>query len=258
MHRLEVPCTLLLFAGIASSLQGQPTLRRDSSPLIEALSSESWPRVDCARFNLVETGKPAIPLLLELLDNDRRRPLRDTLDLSYPGHPNLHGHGYYIDYALDCVGVRAGWALESLLFQDFGYRELSNLSELKSPGATEERRGTELLGRLRASAQRARTWWSVHSKSWDRLDALLQAVESPDPTRQTSALDWLAAGDTQIPGFSDSTYASRVRPVLVRLAASGHRCQAVAAGLLKLDKEYHYIGEESRRRMQIRCRERSP
>lgn len=49
-------------------------------------------------------------------------PLTDTMDLIYPGAKTFYGHGYIVNYDLDSLAVRAGWVLESITFQDFGFR----------------------------------------------------------------------------------------------------------------------------------------
>jgi hypothetical protein len=47
--------------------------------------------------------------------------LRETWDLIYPGAKTFYGHGYSVDYDLDWLSAKAGWALENLTFQNFGF-----------------------------------------------------------------------------------------------------------------------------------------
>jgi len=60
---------------------------------------------------------------MALLDRDEKVELRNTADLIYPGAKEFYGHGWILDYDVDWISVRAGWALEELTFQNCGFRE---------------------------------------------------------------------------------------------------------------------------------------
>jgi hypothetical protein len=88
---------------------------------LKAFASPSWDRVYETKGKLESRQAAAIPALVEMTFRDDRVALQDTFDLIYPGAHKFYGHGYIVDYDLDVLSARAGWLLEELTFQDFGF-----------------------------------------------------------------------------------------------------------------------------------------
>ena len=92
--------------------------------LITEFVSKNWGSVYKAKDSLVQIGKPAISDLIKLMENPKDfAKLENTADLIYPGASEFYGHGWVIDYDLDWIAIRAGWALENLTSQNFGFSE---------------------------------------------------------------------------------------------------------------------------------------
>jgi hypothetical protein len=152
--------------------------------------------------------------------------LTNTADLIYPGAETFYGHGFLVDYQLDYLAARAGWLLEAITFEDFGFAA-GTISE--APLLEARRRGNhdvplrEVLPRakaahdFKASAEKARAWWLARSKTWSRLQAVAEALRSTSPRRQMNVLDWLRYGETACDGLSREFFSSRLRPLVQAL-----------------------------------------
>lgn len=192
----------------------------------EKLQSADWPTVYRAAEELEALGGEAIPDLLQLMGDDRKVKLTGTADLIYPGADRFYGHGYVVNYDLDWLPVRAGWVLERITFKSFGFREQGDVPRRKL--TAEER-----LEARRKASDRARTWWAGQG-SWQRRDALLEALRSTDSEREQLALEYLRFGKTPCAGLDEPFYRQQLRPEIERLSKSGNRAvQAQATHLLK-------------------------
>src|SRR5689334_9527089 len=89
----------------------------------ERFVAPDWERVYQAEFKLEAGGAASLAVLVRLLDRTEIVPLENTADLIYPGAKMFYGHGWIVDYDLDCLPARAGWALEELTFENFGFSE---------------------------------------------------------------------------------------------------------------------------------------
>src|SRR5689334_142202 len=111
---------------LGTSAAGGPAFAADKAEiagLIRDLRAADWQTVYDAHERLVALRQEAIPALLELADSREIVKLTNTLDLSYPGAANFYGHGMLLSYDIVCLGVRAGWVLDDLTFQSFGFSE---------------------------------------------------------------------------------------------------------------------------------------
>ena len=86
--------------------------------------SDDWHRVSAAKSALVSMNTAAIPSLIALMQAPRVVRLTNTDDLFYPGARRNYGHGMYLAYELDVIPVRAGWVMEEITRQDFGFRAI--------------------------------------------------------------------------------------------------------------------------------------
>lgn len=194
--------------------------------LIQDLSSDYWPRVWTAELRLESRQTEAVPALINLTRSTSHVQLRETWDLIYPGAKTFHGHGYIVDYDLDWLSARAGWALESLTFQNFGFSEgvidhdtmfkatiagkadepLHDVVDLKHDPVAQQK--------LReAASERAVNWWKQQGPNWSRQNALIEALTSPDPIRAERAMNWVRNGATRCKGFSREFVKSRILAV---------------------------------------------
>lgn len=227
-------CAVLWAAGQTSSVRkpsNNSPMSTDS--LIADFSSEDWQKVHRAESALESGQAKAIPALIKLLDRDERVELRNTADLIYPGAKEFYGHGWILDYDVDWISVRAGWALEETTFQNFGFRE-GAISEdelfkaalkgqetvpLKETAAS---KNPEMKKRIRAEAvSRAQAWWQKAGGSWNRFDALLEALRSDDPVRQLWTLNWIRHGKTKCDGLNMESFRKYIVPEAQRLLKSG-------------------------------------
>ena len=214
-------CLLQIFA------TSQPT---PNAALIKNFTSSDWIAVEAAKLELESRQAQAIPDLMKVLDRDKKVELENTLDLIYPGAKKFYGHGGILDYDVDWLTVRAGWALETLTFQDFGFSEGSIreadlmkavIARQSNVTLTDPAKTPEIKQRLRAEAvARAKAWWQNAQGSWTRFDAFLDAVKSDVPARQRLALYWIRSSKTKCDGLTVASFNERIVPEVKRLLQS--------------------------------------
>jgi hypothetical protein len=200
--------------------------------LVQDLSSDYWPRVWTAELRLESRQAEAVPALIKLTRSTSRVQLRETWDLIYPGAKTFYGHGYIVDYDLDWLSVRAGWALESLTFQNFGFSEgvidhdtmFKSTIEGKADKPLQDvvhlKRDPVVQRKLREMASdRANDWWKEQGPSWSRQNALIEALAGQDPMLAERAMNWVRNGTTRCDGFSRRFIKSRVLPLSSNILA---------------------------------------
>lgn len=216
----------------------------NAAALIAQLRVSDWWTVHCTELDLESMQEKAIPVLLNLLDSKEVVPLTDTMDLIYPGAKTFYGHGYMVDYAIDSLAVRAGWTLESITFQDFGFRAgtiqedaLFKAMRENPPGdmplekAVGPKKGPE-SGPVAAAAERARKWWAKAGPKWTRFQGIVEALDSNDPKRQFAVLGWLRDGErSECDGLMER-YEREIRPRVAKLAGSADQNVRQQAGYL--------------------------
>ena len=217
---IRIICITLLALCFIDSCENAPTITQPdpNEALINDFTSADWGTVLSAKEALESRQAEAIPSVLKILDRDEIVQLQNTTDLIYPGAKQFYGHGWAIDYDIDWLSVRAGWALEDLTFQNFGFR------------LTHSSTTPDVKKRLRAeSVARAKTWWQNARSSWNRFDATVEALQSNDPARQMYTLGWLRYGKTKCDGLTIESFNRQLRPEAKRLSQSqdeGVRAQA--------------------------------
>lgn len=231
--------------------EAQELLRKPIKELIANFSSEDWGRkVSPAEKALEMKEGAAVAELVALLDSDRRVELTNTFDLIYPGAKTFYGHGGIIDYDLDWLSVRAGWALEKITFNDFGFSggqiKESDLLQAVLSGKRDVPLGevakppadAETTARRRVEAARkAKEWWAAAGPSWRRFDELLKALRSDSPARQASAMQWLRNGGTRCEGLTVQSYNQIILPEVERLSKSADERVRTEADYLLKDKQ---------------------
>jgi hypothetical protein len=226
--------------------------------IVREFLSDDWPTVLSAKEKLENLESASIPYMVKLLDEPGEKKLRNTGDLIYPGAERFFGHGQIIDYDIDKISIRAGWLLEELTFQNFGfsgihlleaelvdfikftfteyYNNSINRKQLEKMNALEKR---ELIKSL--SIKRTRDWWKNNSASFNRLSALVEALTSSDEKRQVKALFYLRNGKTSCHGLDKTFYKNNLENIIANLAKVDLKRVSEHAKLILFDKEYEWL-----------------
>ena len=128
----------------------------DALPLVVARfgAADFW-HVHRAKEALVAFGDRALPALFVLLGDEREVELDNTADLIFPGAEEFYGHGWVLPYDIDWMPTRAGWVIEEITGERFGFAEEGE--GLPHPGAYTDAQRAE---RRAAAVRRARAWWA--------------------------------------------------------------------------------------------------
>ena len=179
----------------------------------------------------------------------RRVKLRNTMDLIYPGAERFYGHGFIVPYELDWIAVRAGWVLEELTFQDFGFREVALTKDALIDGLLDRpvREAANLPPEpetlpsdLDSAVTRAREWYATLDLR-TCLGSLIEALTSGRETRQMDALGWLRHGRTPCDGLDVESYGRDIEPLVRQLASGGTEPVREQARLLLRDEEMYWL-----------------
>jgi hypothetical protein len=171
---------------------------RPTDQLIQNFVSDDWgERVAPAEKELESRQTQVIPEIIKLLDKDEKVKLKNTWDLIYPGADKFYGHGWVLDYDVDWVPIRAGWLLEELTFQDFGFSEgainhdeiLMTVIQGKSDSYISDLKarlkGQDAKKQARIPAvQRTKDWLQREGTKWKRLDAVIAGLRGTDTALQ--------------------------------------------------------------------------
>jgi hypothetical protein len=226
--------------------------------LIGKFMSADWPSVMVAKEKLENYGSAAIPEIMALMNDCKLNKLKSTGDLIYPGAEKFFGHGQIIDYDIDNTCVRAGWLLEELTFMDFGFsgihlpaNELAAFVKTTFPdyygNAENQKRFNEMDEEAKREAMRslsiekAKSWWQISSKQWNRLSALEQALVSTDETCQVKALFYLRNGRTSCKGLTQKYYRSKMAKTVEKLSKAETSRVSENAKLIMLDSDFSWL-----------------
>jgi hypothetical protein len=217
------------FVVVAQRCDGEGTSHRPNASaeeLIQDLSSDYWPRVWTAELRLESRQAEAVPALIKLTKSTSHVQLRETFDLIYPGAKTFYGHGYIVDYDLDWLAARAGWALENLTFQNFGFSEgvldhdamftatLAGKADKPLQDVVDLKRAPLTRQKLReAASERANNWWKQQGLNFSRQNALIEALASQDPVRAERAMNWVRNGTTRCVGFNPDFVKTKIMAV---------------------------------------------
>ncbi|NJK97797.1 MAG: hypothetical protein HC905_25380 [Bacteroidales bacterium] len=197
-------------------------------------------------------------MLLDLTKENLVIKLENTSDLIYPGAEKFFGHGQIIDYDIDNIGIRAGWLLEELTFQNFGfsgvhleasaltdfikqrfpvyYNEGKNKAKIEESSEKEKR---ELIRKL--SVQEAEKWWKEESLEWSRFKALVNSLKSSDERRQVKGLFYIRNGKSLCTELNKESYKSEIEPLIFVLSKSNIKRVSEQAKLILVDTEFEWL-----------------
>ena len=187
-----------------------------------------------SKLRLEDQQKKIIPTLIKLLDDTGFVKLENTADLIYPGATQFYGHGHYVPYDMDWISVRAGWLLEELSFQDFGYKTSGvddaylfklmkeKYSEYLKKGTYElewKQKSTKekLIAFRKILAKKAKDWWQANENTWTRIAAIKEALQSNDEHRLGEVLQFLRYGETKCDSLNTALYLKEIKPLVVAL-----------------------------------------
>lgn len=256
---LAVPLAMICWRVSSQATPPAPAVAPDSlvpedvRALLADFRSSDWTTVHRAEEGLVSQQKIAIPALIALLDADVPAPLTNTADLIYPGAKAFYGHGYFVDYDLDYLPARAGWALEDLTFCDFGFRE-DRILERRLPKSVKSGKVKVTLAivdpatlgpkrrreRLEPAIAAARAWWVKNQEKWTRLAAIRENLRGDDAQQQSTTLQWFLHGTTKCDGLSLDSYTREIRPIVVALSRSENESVRTQAERLLADSEAYW------------------
>lgn len=226
--------------------------------LVKDFKSKDWKVVKSAKNNLEDLQGSSIPLMIELLKNTEMVKLENTGSLIYPGAEKFYGHGQILDYDIDYISVRAGWLLEDLCFQNFGFSGvhlpedlIMNHIKITFPtyynNSTNRKKLEELSSSelkkivVKLSSKAVLSWWEENKNDFSRLGALVSALQSFDEKRQVKALFYLRNGTTKCIGLNQEFYYEELSKEIVRLSASDVQRIAEHAKLILLDSKLSWL-----------------
>jgi len=209
----------------------------DIDKLISQFTSSEWASVKQAKVQLENYESQSLPALIKLLDRTDVVKLVNTGSLIYPGAEKFFGYGQMVEYDIDKIAVRAGWLLEDLTFENFGfsgchlapedqmsfikltfpeyYNNSNNRKQLESSSVAEI---SKVIFNL--SVQNAKSWWKNEGAGWSRITALVEALNSFDEKRQVKGLFYLRYGQTSCKGLTKDYYFDNISRAIVRLSTS--------------------------------------
>jgi hypothetical protein len=220
------------FQGVVIAGNAKSEVVKPVDALVRDLSVADWSTVQDAKVALESLQAQAIPSLVAMMKDHRRVPLTSTADLIYPGAKTFYGHGYIVDYDLDFLPVRAGWALEELTFQDFAFHagQIDHkallqytiqhgfgdqpLQQVAPPRPTDE-------DSVAKSVSAATEWWKGAGAGWSRLAALREALASSSARRQMAAFQFLRFGKTRCTSLDTEAYEATLLPLVQKLSETG-------------------------------------
>jgi hypothetical protein len=230
----------------------------DIDKLIKDFTSSDWKTVKQAKIKLENYQALAVPKIMVLLDRTDTVKLTNTGSLIYPGATKFYGYGQMIEYDIDRIAVRAGWLLEDLSFNNFGfsgchllpedqmnfikvtfpayYNNANNRKKLESSSDAE-------LGNIifKLSVKNAKDWWASEGSHWTRLQALVDALKSFDEKRQVKALFYMRNGETNCTGLTKEYYIDNIAKEIVRLSGSDTQRVSEHASNILSDTKFQWL-----------------
>ncbi|MBN2212635.1 MAG: hypothetical protein JW723_00195 [Bacteroidales bacterium] len=246
---------MILVAFMMYSAYGQD---KEITGLLNDLLSDNWYVVSQAKEKLENMEGESIPGLVSMLQDKTIKKLTHTGDLIYPGAERFFGHGQIIDYDIDRIDVRAGWLLEELTFQNFGFTGvhiqsdyLTDYIRFNFPKFYNNSRNRKLIDDASEMEKRnmirdlstseAEKWWEARDGEWTRLEALIEALKSEDEKRQAKALFYIRNGKTKCTGLNRESYKSEIEKTIVLLSKSPLKRISEQSKLILLDTDFDWL-----------------
>jgi hypothetical protein len=257
MRKLSIIAVVL----VASIFTSKSWSQTDMDQLIKDFTSEDWVKVKSAKEQLENYEEKVIPKILPLLEDKTTVKLKNTGSLIYPGAEKFFGYGQMIEYHIDVIAIRAGWLLEDLTFNNFGFsgihlpdEDLENFIRLTFPAyynnSTNRKKiegcTPEILKKTiqELSIANVKSWWAREGATWKRLTALNEALRSFDEKRQVKALFYMRNGTTRCTGLTREYYIDNISRDIVRLSISDTKRISENAGLILSDTKFSWLDDK--------------
>lgn len=223
---------LLIFLGIGGTNSNLIAQDDDFEyqQLIKDFTSNDWTIVYKAKDSLLNIGKSVIPDLIKLMNDTKAfRKLENTADLIYPGATEFYGHGWFIGYDLDWIAIRAGWALENLTLQNFGFKDNTitekklielhkdNYAKYIETGKHDVNFERSKFQKLDSIINNVTKWWAENENDWTALDGLKDAIFSDDIVRQLEAIQQMRYPHFKIKGYNQEWFDLEIRERIIEL-----------------------------------------
>lgn len=238
-----------LFAGIYA---------QDKKQLMEDFVSTDWKKIKAAKTSLENMQGEIMPDLIKLLDKTEKVKLENAGSLIYPGAEKFFGHGQILDYDVDYLTIRAGWLIEELSFNNFGFSGIHlpedmminhiklTFPEYYNNSANRNKLENASYSALRKIAQEQAVravsdWWISENMQFSRLNELVEALKSFDEKRQVKALFYMRNGNTKCDGLTKEYYYEEIAKEIVRLSGSDVKRIAEHAKLILLDSKLEWL-----------------
>ncbi len=251
---------IILLAGLAV-LSGTYA-QSDIEQILKDFTGNDWNTVSAAKEKLENIEGKAIPQIISLLDDNTVNKLKNTGSLIYPGAEKFFGYGQIIDYDIDNISTRAGWLLEEISFNNFGftgihlpdgdlidfikitfpeyYNNSTNRKIIESSTVDDLRKIIHDL-----SVRNAKEWWQHEGNNWTRLNALGIALKSFDEKCQVKALFYMRNGNTKCTGLTKDYYIDNISKEIVRLSASDTKRISENAKLILFDTKFLWLDNKA-------------
>lgn len=229
--------------------------------LIKEVLQSDWEKVLNAKNEIENYQQKALPALFELLEKDSTVKLKNTGDLIYPGAEKVYGHGQIIEYDIDKIPIRAGWIIEQISFQNFGFSIIHEREEILIKLIKENFREfltEKYIKKLENSStdeirhemtklaiKKAKTWWKSESDKWTRLQGIIDALHSSDTKRQLLALQYLRNGSSKCEGLTIETYIDLIKERISQLSKSNIKRVSEQAKFILNDTDFEFIRSKS-------------
>jgi hypothetical protein len=254
MKKINILWLALLSMVLTLNIKAQS----DIDQLLNDFQSDDWTKVSVAKDKLENYEEKAISKIIVLLDNNSTVKLKNTGTLIYPGAEKVYGYGQMVDYDIDKIAVRAGWLLEEISFNNFGFtgvhqpdENLINFIKLTFPDYYNNSTNRKTLETtsipeirniiLQQSIRKAKVWWKDESDTWNRLNALIDGLKSFDEKRQVKALFYMRNGDTKCTGLTKDYYIDNISKEIVRLSTSDTQRISENAKLILFDTKFVWL-----------------
>ncbi|MBS1794302.1 MAG: hypothetical protein JSS81_10635 [Acidobacteria bacterium] len=230
---LTVLCLMMIGGPAAGQSKKQPEdiRKRPLDSLIGDFVSDDWGgRVVPAEKEMESRGPEVIPEVLKLLDRNEKVKLKNTFDLIYPGAETFYGHGWIMNYDVDWLPARAGWLLEELTFQDFGFQGWKITEDRLFKAVMSGKRDVPMKEIITdeqrvkdqnqsSAVKKIRDWWQNNQK-WTRFGAIVDGLKGSDAELQSRIFQWLRNGHTKCDGLTIESFEKSILPEVKRLAKS--------------------------------------
>ncbi len=245
-------CLLIMMFSINTKAQD------DIDVLLKNFTSNDWKLVKEAKIKLENKEALIIPKVLPLLERNETVKLINTGTLIYPGATKFYGYGQMIEYDIDKIAIRAGWLLEDLTFNNFGFAGCSldsadqmNFIRITFPeyynNANNRKKLESSLSKelsniiFKLSVKNVKEWWADVDGNWTRLQALVDALKSFDEKRQVKALFYMRNGETKCTGLTKDYYIDNISREIVRLSSSDTQRVSEHASNILSDTKFQWL-----------------